>query len=60
MFIIEANVCASKLREWLKKGGNVLLLDLKKLYFQIRIEESLAISNNNEPREDILPDATGI
>ena len=34
-------MCSEKLREWRRMGENVALLDLKKAYLQIHVEESL-------------------
>ena len=40
-FTADADVCASKLREWRQQGANVSLLDLRKAYLQVRVSESL-------------------
>ena len=40
-FTADADVCASKLREWRQQGANVSLLDLRKAYLQIQVDESL-------------------
>ena len=37
----DADVCASKLREWRRMGCNVVVLDLRKAYLQIRVHRSL-------------------
>ena len=40
-FTADVDVCNVKLREWRQMGENVALLDLKKAYLQIYVEESL-------------------
>ena len=35
------DVCSSKLRSWRKLGENLEIIDLKKAYLQIRIDEAL-------------------
>ena len=40
-FTVDANVCASKLREWRQQGSNVSLLDLRKVYLQVRVSETM-------------------
>ncbi|KFD56609.1 hypothetical protein M513_02285, partial [Trichuris suis] len=40
-FTANSDVCASKLREWRRRGTNVSILDLRRAYLQIRVEESL-------------------
>ena len=34
-----ADVCASNLQEWHQKGSNMSLLDLKKAYLQVQVDE---------------------
>ena len=41
MFMGNADVCVAKLRELCKKGANVLLLDLRRVYLQFSIDKSL-------------------
>ena len=41
IYMADANVCASKLQEWRQKGSNVSLLDLKKAYLQVQVDETL-------------------
>ena len=40
-FTADVDVCSEKLREWRRTGEKVALLDLKKAYLQIHVEESL-------------------
>ena len=40
-FTADANVYASKQREWHQHGANVSLLDLRRAYLQVRVSESL-------------------
>ena len=40
-FTADANVCASKQREWHQHGSNVSLLDLRRACLQVRVSESL-------------------
>ena len=40
-FTANADICATKLREWQQKGSNVSLLDLKRAYLQVCVHESL-------------------
>ena len=40
-FTADADVCASKLKEWHQHGPNVSLLDLRKAYLQLQVSESL-------------------
>ena len=40
-YTADADVCASKLREWRQKGSNVSLLDLRKTCLQVRVDETL-------------------
>lgn len=40
-FTADADVCASKPREWRQHGSNVSLLDLRKAYLQVLVGESL-------------------
>ena len=40
-FTANADVYAAKLREWRQKGSNVALLDLKRAYLQIKVDELL-------------------
>ena len=40
-FMANADICAVKLKEWYKRGTNILLLDLRRAYLQICIDESL-------------------
>ena len=40
-FTADADVCASKLREWRQLGPNVSLLDLRKAYLQVRVSETM-------------------
>ena len=40
-FTADADVCASKLREWRQLGSNVSLLDLRKAYLQVRVSETM-------------------
>uniref|UniRef100_A0A5S6QJ31 Uncharacterized protein n=1 Tax=Trichuris muris TaxID=70415 RepID=A0A5S6QJ31_TRIMR len=40
-FTANSDVCANKIREWRRRGTNVTILDLRKAYLQIRVEESL-------------------
>ena len=41
VFTANADVCTAKLREWRQKGSNVSLLDRKKAYLQVRVQEIL-------------------
>ena len=40
-YTAEADVCASKLREWRRRGSNVALLDLRSAYLQVHVGEPL-------------------
>ena len=40
-FMANANVCAAKLHKWWQKGANVSLLDLRRVYLQVRVHETL-------------------
>ena len=40
-FTADADVCASKLREWRQLGSNVSLLDLRKAYLQVWVRETM-------------------
>ncbi|CDW60330.1 BTB 2 and zf-CCHC domain containing protein [Trichuris trichiura] len=40
-YTAEADVCASKLREWRRQGVNVSLIDLKDTYLQVHVDEAL-------------------
>uniref|UniRef100_A0A5S6QMM8 Reverse transcriptase domain-containing protein n=1 Tax=Trichuris muris TaxID=70415 RepID=A0A5S6QMM8_TRIMR len=40
-FTVNSDVCASKIREWRRRGTSLSILDLKKAYLQIRVGESL-------------------
>ena len=40
-FMADADVCASKLREWCQLGSNVSLLDLRKAYLQVWVNETM-------------------
>ena len=40
-YTADADVCASKLREWRQKGSNVSVLDLRKAYLQVRVDKTL-------------------
>ena len=40
-FTGDADVCHEKIREWRRMGDDVALLDLKKAYLQIHVEEAL-------------------
>ncbi|KFD62504.1 hypothetical protein M514_25354 [Trichuris suis] len=40
-FTADSDVCARKTREWWRQGTNVSVVDLKKAYLQIRVDESL-------------------
>ena len=40
-YTVHADVCAQKLREWEKKGSNVLVLDLRRAYLQVCVHNSL-------------------
>ncbi|KFD70492.1 hypothetical protein M514_00988 [Trichuris suis] len=40
-FTADSDVCAEKLREWRRQGANVSLIDLKKAYLQICVDQSL-------------------
>ena len=39
-YTVQVNVCAQKLREWRKKGSNVLVLDLRRAYLQVHVHKS--------------------
>ena len=40
-FTTDADICAAKLREWHQQDSNMSLLNLQKVYLQIRIDELL-------------------
>uniref|UniRef100_A0A5S6QBG4 Integrase catalytic domain-containing protein n=1 Tax=Trichuris muris TaxID=70415 RepID=A0A5S6QBG4_TRIMR len=40
-FTAHADVCADKMRQWRRQGVNLAIVDLKKAYLQIHIDESL-------------------
>ena len=40
-YTADVDVCSDKLREWRQMGSKVALLDLKKAYLQIHVDESL-------------------
>ena len=40
-FTANADVCAQKLREWRQQGAEVVLIDLRRAYLQIRVHKSL-------------------
>ena len=41
VFTANADICATKLREWQQKSPNVFLLDLKRAYLQVRVQKTL-------------------
>ena len=41
VYMADAIACTSKLREWRQKGSNVSLLDLRKAYLQVWVDETL-------------------
>ena len=40
-FTAHADICTEKLREWRRAGPNVSVLDLRKVYLQVRMHQSL-------------------
>uniref|UniRef100_A0A5S6QMU4 Integrase catalytic domain-containing protein n=1 Tax=Trichuris muris TaxID=70415 RepID=A0A5S6QMU4_TRIMR len=40
-FTASSDICAQKLRDWRRQGANVTMLDLKRAYLQIHVDESL-------------------
>ena len=40
-YTAHADVCVQKIREWWKKGSNVLVLDLRRAYLQVCVHKSL-------------------
>ena len=36
-----ADVCSQKLRDWLRKGSDMSVLDLRKAYLQVHVHRSL-------------------
>ena len=40
-YTARADVCSQKLRDWHRKGSNVLVLDLRKAYLQVHVHHSL-------------------
>uniref|UniRef100_A0A5S6QMI1 Reverse transcriptase domain-containing protein n=1 Tax=Trichuris muris TaxID=70415 RepID=A0A5S6QMI1_TRIMR len=40
-FTANCDVCSHKLRNWRRQGTNVSILDLKKAYLQVHVDESL-------------------
>ena len=40
-YTVHADICAQKIREWRKKGPNVLVLDRLRAYLQVYVHKSL-------------------
>lgn len=56
-YTADAHACVSKLREWKCKGSNIILLDLRSAYLQVRIKERpLIIPNCYLSRQKVLTD----
>ena len=58
-YIANADVCTAKLCEQRQKGANVSLLDLRRVYLQIHVHETLDKSDCKDRWEKILSDPFG-